>query len=114
MIDNGKPIPYEQMEELLRKQVLSLNAAFSVNVRSDRVELVLRGAGNDLAESRRAIEWMRLVLEHPDWRPENLPRIRDLVEQSVARLRATMQGSGGVLGHESGAGLLEADESRST
>ena len=35
---------------------------------------------------------MRLVLEHPDWRPENLPRIRDLVEQSVARLRATMQG----------------------
>ena len=93
VIDNGKPIPYEQMEELLRKQVLSLNAAFSVNVRSDRVELMLRGAGNDLAESRRAIEWMRLVLEHPDWRPENLPRIRDLVDQSIARLRATMQGS---------------------
>jgi len=92
VIDNGKPIPYEQMEEMLRKQVLSLNAAFSVNVRSNRVELMLRGAGNDLSESRRAIEWMRLVLEHPDWRPENLPRIRDLVEQSVARLRATMQG----------------------
>ncbi len=93
VIENGKPIPYEQMEELLRKQVLSLNATFSVNVRSDRVELMLRGAGNDLAESRRAIEWMHLVLEHPDWRPENLPRIRDLVDQSVARLRATMQGS---------------------
>jgi Zn-dependent M16 (insulinase) family peptidase len=93
VIDNGKPIPYEEMEELLRKQVLSLNATFSVNVRSDRVELMLRGAGNDLGESRRALEWMRLVLEHPDWRPENLPRIRDLVEQSVARLRATMQGS---------------------
>jgi len=93
VIDNGKPVPYEQMEELLRKQILSLNAAFSVNVRSNRVELMLRGAGNDLAESRRAIEWMRLVLEHPDWRPENLPRIRDLVDQSVARLRATMQGS---------------------
>ncbi len=93
VIDNGKPIPYEEMEELLRKQVLSLNATFSVNVRSDRAELMLRGAGNDLGESRRALEWMRLVLEHPDWRPENLPRIRDLVEQSVARLRATMQGS---------------------
>jgi hypothetical protein len=64
-----------------------------VNVRSDRAELMLRGAGNDLPESRRALEWMRLVLEHPDWRPENLPRIRDLVAQSVARLRATMQGS---------------------
>jgi len=93
VIDNGKPIPYEEMEELLRKQILSLNATFSVNVRSNRVELMLRGAGNDLAESRRAIEWMRLVLEHPDWRPENLPRIRDLVDQSIARLRATMQGS---------------------
>ncbi len=93
VIDNGKPVPYEEMEEMLRKQVLSLNAAFSVNVRSDRVELMLRGAGNDLQESRRALEWMRLVLEYPDWRPENLPRIRDLVEQSVARLRATMQGS---------------------
>jgi Zn-dependent M16 (insulinase) family peptidase len=93
VIDNGKPIPYEEMEELLRKQVLSLNAAFRVNVRSDRAELMIRGAGNDLAESRRAIEWMRLVLEHPDWRPENLPRIRDLVDQSVARLRSTMQGS---------------------
>jgi Zn-dependent M16 (insulinase) family peptidase len=93
VIDNGKPIPYEEMEELLRKQILSLNAAFSANVRSNRVELVLRGAGNDLPESRRAIEWMRLALQHPDWRPENLPRIRDLVSQSVARLRATMQGS---------------------
>ena len=93
VIDNGKPIPYEEMEELLRKQVLSLNATFSANVRSNRVELMLRGAGNDLVESRRAIEWMRLVLEHPDWRPENLPRIRDLVDQSIARLRATMQGS---------------------
>jgi len=93
VIEDGKPIPYEQMEEMLRKQVLDLNATFSVNVRSNRVELVVRGAGNDLTESRRAIEWMHLVLEHPDWRPENLARIRDLVEQSVARLRATMQGS---------------------
>ena len=69
------------------------HATFSVDLRSDRVELMLRGAGNDFAESRRALDWMRLVLQHPDWRPENLPRIRDLVEQSVARLRATMQGS---------------------
>jgi Zn-dependent M16 (insulinase) family peptidase len=92
VIDNGKPIPYEQMTELLRKQVLSLDSNFSVNVRSNRVELVVQGSGNDLAESRRAIEWMQLVLAHPDWRPENLPRIRDLVEQSVSRLRSTMQG----------------------
>jgi Zn-dependent M16 (insulinase) family peptidase len=93
VIENGKPVPYEEMQEMLRKQVLSLNAAFSVGIRSDRIELELRGSGNDLAESRRAIEWMRLALAHPDWRAENLPRIRDLVEQSVSRLRASMQGS---------------------
>lgn len=93
VIEDGKPIPYEQMQEMLRRQILSLNAAFSVDVRSNRVELMVRGAGNDLTESRRAIEWMRLVIEHPDWRPENLPRIRDLVDQSLARLRATMQES---------------------
>jgi Zn-dependent M16 (insulinase) family peptidase len=92
VIDNGKPIPYDQMEELLRKEVLGLNAYFSTDIRSNRVELQVEGAGNDLAESRRAIEWMGLVLLHPDWRPENLPRLRDLVAQAVSRLRATSQG----------------------
>lgn len=93
VIENGKPIPYEDMEEMLRRQILGLNATFSVDARSNRVELMVRGAGNDPAESRRAIEWMRLVIGHPDWRPENLPRIRDLVDQSLARMRARMQGS---------------------
>ena len=35
---------------------------------------------------------MRLILFHPDWRVENLPRLRDLVEQFVGRVRTTMQG----------------------
>ncbi len=93
VIADGRPMPYEQMEETLRREILSLDARFANNVRTDRAELVVRGAGNDAAESRRAIEWMALVLEHPDWRPENLPRIRDVVAQQLARLRATMQGS---------------------
>ena len=93
VIMNGKPVPYEQMDEMLRREVLNLNATFSNNVKTNRSELMVRGAGNDAAESKRAIEWMSLVLEHPDWRAENLPRIRDLVAQQVARLRATMQGS---------------------
>src|SRR6185436_6449148 len=29
----------------------------------------------------------------PDWRPENLARIRDVVDQSLSTLRNTMQGS---------------------
>jgi hypothetical protein len=36
---------------------------------------------------------MTLVLHHPDWRVENLPRIRDVVDQAVSGWRNTMQGS---------------------
>jgi Zn-dependent M16 (insulinase) family peptidase len=93
VIDNGTPIPYERVTELLRREVLSLNAAFRTNLRTDRVELAVSGSGNNLAESKRALGWMRLVLEHPDWRADNLPRLRDLVTQSLSGLRTTMQGS---------------------
>lgn len=92
VIENSKPIPYEQMQDMLRREILNLNAGFSSNTKSNRVELVVTGSGNDLTESRRALEWMRLILFHPDWRKENLPRIRDLVEQFVGRVRTTMQG----------------------
>src|SRR5437763_14459697 len=36
---------------------------------------------------------MSLTLNHPDWRPENLPRIRDVIEQELARLRNVPLGS---------------------
>jgi len=93
VIENGKPVSFDEMTERLRNEILSLNANYSTNTRTGRAELVVRGAGNDLAESKRAIEWMRLVLEHPDWRVENLPRIRDAVDQSLSQLRNTMQGA---------------------
>ena len=93
VIENGKPISYEEMSERLRKEILNLNANFSTNARTERVELVVRGAGIGASEAKRATEWMSLVLNHPDWRPENLPRIRDVVDQIVSQLRNTMQGS---------------------
>jgi Zn-dependent M16 (insulinase) family peptidase len=93
VIKDGKPISYEEMSEMLRKEILSLGAYFSTNFRTDRAELTLRGAGNDAAESVRAIEWMKLVLFSPDWRPENLARIRDVVDQTLSGLRNRMQGA---------------------
>ena len=93
VIENGKPVTYEEMQQRLRREILSLEAHFSNNTKTNRVRtLVVSGAGNDLTESRRAIEWMHLILTHPDWRIENLPRISDLVEQYVGRVRTTMQG----------------------
>lgn len=91
VIENGKPVSYEQMTQRMRNEILNLNATFSTNTDTNRYELVVRGAGNDAVEARRALEWMKLVLWHPDWRPENLPRIRDLVDQSLGQLRNTTQ-----------------------
>lgn len=93
VIENGKPVSFDEMSERLRKEILRLDAAFSTNPRTGRVELTVRGAGLGTAEAKRAIEWMSLVLHHPDWRPENLPRIRDAVDQMVSGLRNTTQGS---------------------
>jgi Zn-dependent M16 (insulinase) family peptidase len=93
VVKDGKPISYEQMTELTRKEILSLNASYSVNLTTGRDELVIRGSGNDAAESQKALEWMKLVLYSPNWLPDNLPRIRDVIDQSLAGLRNTMQGA---------------------
>lgn len=93
VVKDGKPIPFEQMSEMLRKEVLSLNSYFSTNFSTNRAELVVRGAGNDAAESQRSLQWMKLVLTSPDWRPENLARIRDVVDQVLSGMRNRTQGS---------------------
>lgn len=92
VIQDGKALSYEEMSERLRQEILALNTYISTDFRSNRVELVVRGAGNNIAESKRALAWMELVLKSPDWRPENLPRIRDVVEQALGGLRNRTQG----------------------
>jgi Zn-dependent M16 (insulinase) family peptidase len=89
VIDAGKPVPYTEMAERLRNEILGLDAEFRTNALTDRYELVLRGSGNNVAETQRALEWIKLALFSPDWRPENLPRMRDLVEQTLGALRNT-------------------------
>jgi Zn-dependent M16 (insulinase) family peptidase len=91
VIENGKPVSYAEMSERIRNEITSLTSDFSSNPKTGRVELTVRGAGNNVAESQRAIEWMQLALYHPDWRPENLPRIRDLVDQALNAFRRTPQ-----------------------
>ncbi len=91
VIKNGKPISFEEMSEMQRKEILALNSYFSTNFKANRIELAVRGSGNDVGESQRALEWMKLVLMSPDWRPENLARIRDVVDQTLSDLRNQMQ-----------------------
>ncbi len=92
VIKDGKAISYEDMSELIRQEILSLQCSYSVNFNTGRDELLVRGSGNNVDEAQRAIKWMNLILQHPNWNKENLSRIRDLVDQNLASLRKTMQG----------------------
>jgi Zn-dependent M16 (insulinase) family peptidase len=92
VIENGNPVPYPEMAERLRSEILGLNANYRVNPLTNRYELVIRGSGSNAAETERALEWMKLALLHPDWRPENLPRMRDLVEETLGSVHNRMQG----------------------
>ncbi|MDB5032866.1 MAG: hypothetical protein JWQ98_107 [Chlorobi bacterium] len=93
VIENGTPIPYEKAGEQRRRDILSLDCYYRSDYRTGRCELVMRGAGNNLKESERAIDWMKMTLFNADWRPENLAHIRDLVDHTLSGLRTTMQGS---------------------
>lgn len=93
IVRDGQPVSYDQMREQIRRDILELNVYYSTNARTERVELVVRGAGSDRTESERAIGWMADILFTPDWRMENLPRIRDAVDLALANTRNTMRGS---------------------
>lgn len=91
VIKDGKPISYDEMSEMLRREILSLNVTFASSGITDRYEIVLRGAGNDPGESERAVQWMAMVLKSPNWTPGNLQRIRDVVDQQLSALQRRMQ-----------------------
>ena len=91
VIEDGKAVSYESMIDRLRNEILSLSASFSMNPATERDELVIEGSGNTAEESKRALDWMALVLQHPNWRMENLARIRDTVDQLLSELRRTEQ-----------------------
>lgn len=91
LYENGKALSYDEMSQRQREEILGISAYFSTNFRTGRSEIVLRGAGNDAAEAEKSINWMKRVLLYPDWRPENLARIRDVVDQTLSGLRGTMQ-----------------------
>ena len=93
VFENGTVVTSAQVRERLRKEILELSVGFTTSPRSNRTELVVAGAGNDAAETRLAIGWMARALFAADWRLENLPRLRDLVDQEVTALRQEMQGA---------------------
>ena len=92
-VTKDRPYKYDEMKEAIRREIMELRAYYSVGLRTERVELVVRGEGGDIEESHMALEWMKAVLFSPSWSLENLPRLRDAVDLALADIRMTMRGS---------------------
>ncbi len=86
IVRDGVPLSYEDVRDRLRREVLNVDVNFDIEYAADRAELVLTASGNDVDEAKRALAWVRDFLTSPDWRPENLPRIRDVVLQNETDL----------------------------
>jgi Zn-dependent M16 (insulinase) family peptidase len=93
VIKDGEVVDYATMNERIKNEILGLASYISSNPHTERVELVISGEGNNLEESKRALEWMYAGLFEPYLDPENLPRIRDVVDRRIQSLRNRMKRS---------------------
>jgi Zn-dependent M16 (insulinase) family peptidase len=93
VVKDGEVVDYSTMEQRLKNEVLRLNAYLSTNVHTGRVELMVKGAGGNIEESHRALEWMEAGTFNPYLDAANLPRIKDVVDKQISRFRDRMKGS---------------------
>jgi len=92
VIDHGEVIGSAAMKERLRKEVLELGVAFIGNNRTLRNELAFTGAGLGATETGAALAWIERVMLAPDWRIENVARLRDIVDQTLTANRQRVFG----------------------
>jgi hypothetical protein len=92
-IGGATPIASDAMKERLRTEVLELSAAYDRDLESGRVELVISGAGNTVDEMKTALGWMERVMLAPDFSAKNLPRLRDVVDQTISSYKQVMKGA---------------------
>ncbi|MFQ5499390.1 MAG: hypothetical protein ACE5FH_06935 [Candidatus Zixiibacteriota bacterium] len=93
VIMDGRSVSYTEMAEAVRREILGLYAYYSVNYHTQRVELVVRASGATPSETSRALDWLSMVLSSANWRPDNLPRLRDAVDAGLSSLSNRMRGS---------------------
>ncbi|MCK4427430.1 MAG: hypothetical protein KAW16_02990 [candidate division Zixibacteria bacterium] len=93
VIKEGQVTSYDEMVECLRNEVLKLDAYFDHSNQTDRIEIILVGSGNNLEELKNALRWMDAALYSPYLSTDNLPRMMDLIDQSLISYRNMMKGS---------------------
>ncbi len=91
VVEDGKIIPYEEMRKRLQNEVLRLDSDFDFGYQTGRIELTLSGSGSNLDELKNAIHWMKLSLYSPYLNADNLPRITDIIDQTLISMRNTMK-----------------------
>jgi Zn-dependent M16 (insulinase) family peptidase len=93
VIKEGRIVSYDEMVERLRSEVLNLEAYFDHSDQTDRIEIILSGSGNNLEELKNALGWMDAALYSPYLTTDNLPRMMDLIDQSLISYRNKMKGA---------------------
>ena len=91
VVRDGEVITYDKMQARLQREVLGLNSYFSFGIETGRAEIVLSGAGSSRDELLTAIDWMDASLNSPYLDVENIPRMMDIIDQSLNSLRNTMK-----------------------
>ena len=93
VVKDGEVIPYDDMRERLRQEVLDLSSYFSFGYETGRAELVISGQGSNREELMNAIDWMNTALYDSYLSAENISRMKDIVDQSLISYRNSMKGS---------------------
>lgn len=93
VIEDGRVVSSDEMVERLRNEVLGLDAHFDHSDMTGRIELLLVGSGNNFNELKRALGWMDAALYSPYLSTDNLPRMMDLIDQSLISCKDMMKGA---------------------
>ncbi|MCO5167708.1 MAG: hypothetical protein M9894_15280 [Planctomycetes bacterium] len=88
----GERMAYDEVRERQEREIADLAVFYDLQPETERLELVALASGTDEAEARLAVGWLARSLLEPDLSVENLPRLRDLVDQAAKGLRAGLGG----------------------
>ncbi len=86
---HGQALPYDAVLERTQQEILDLSAWLDTTPRTGRVELALEASGTTPEETALALGWLRDTLVGATWTAENLPRIRDVVDERAEALAVT-------------------------
>jgi len=92
VVEEG-PLAYNEFEEKLRTEILSLDVDLSTSAATRRAELVISGLGSVREEGEKVLFWMQTLFTSSDLSIGNLARIRDAIDSHLGDLRNTMKGS---------------------